>query len=103
MKIMYTGNKPEKRVTVGTKELLFNPYCELNPIFDIGIINWLLHKDRAGLFAVVEVEDKTPSVSNPEATKVSPETPKEIIVEAKKEQEKIPIKNNRGRGRPKKR
>lgn len=92
MKLKYTGPKPKKLVTVGTKELIFNPYCELNPIFDIEIINWLLHKDRAGLFVVDDVEDKTPSVEHPEATNVIKETP---AIEKKQTEIK-------GRGRPRK-
>ncbi len=74
MLIKYLGPKKEKKVTVGTKELLFNPCCELNPVFDIDIINWLLHRDRAGLFVVADVEDKTPSVEHPEATNVLKES-----------------------------
>lgn len=112
MKIKYTGPKPVKKVTVGTKELTFDPCCELNPVFDIDTINWLLHKDRAGLFIVAEVEDKTPSVEHPEATKLGHTlTEAEIPVHTQelpknkaetRQPEAIPGKKEKGKGKFKK-
>ena len=70
MKIRYTGTKPAKRVTIGLREYIFDPYCEFNEVFDINEVKWLLHTDRQGLFEVAEVYDETPSHIHPEATEV---------------------------------
>lgn len=93
MIIKYTGDKPVKMVEVGGKHFKFDPVCQFNEIFDLPIIEWLLHPDRAGLFVVSDIKDKTPSVSHPEMTNVMKE-PVPIIQEGKN--------MARHRGRPRK-
>lgn len=93
MKIRYAGPKPIKLVNVAGKDFTFDPLCEFNEIFDLEIIKWLLHPDRAGLFVVEETKDPTPSQMHPETTQVKAETLKT---------EKTG-KDTPKRGRPKKR
>lgn len=97
MKIRYMGTRLQKKVNVAGRDLLFNPTCELNPIFDIEIIKWLLHRDRQGLFVVIEVEDKIPSVTQPEMTRVAGVFAETPVVAPQTEK-----KDTSQRGRPKK-
>lgn len=70
MLIRYTGPKPVKKVEVAGKWYTFEPACEFNEVFDLPVIEWLLHPDRKGLFVVDKetLPDKTPSHLHGEIT-----------------------------------
>jgi hypothetical protein len=93
------GNKRPKVVNVAGKDFIFNPTCEFNPIFDQVIIKWLLAPERAGLFVVEDVEDKTPSKLQPEMTTIGQKQPEMPSAAPKTEKTG---KDTPKRGRPKK-
>ena len=70
MRIRYTGTKPVKKVDFNLNIYVFNPTCDFNELLDMDITKWLLHPDRAGLFVVDDIADKTPSQDHPEMTDI---------------------------------